>query len=103
MAARKKNRGNPNNPNTVLVLFMVFFILVSIGLGVMTYYGYAGQDKLKNDAESARKDAKSAWNASDYFRFQAMMGRAAEGGTFAQDEKTDEKNDFGVYIDGFDD
>jgi endonuclease III len=105
MAARKKssrNRGNPNNPNTVLVLFMVFFILVSIGTGVTTYYGYAGQKKLEEDATSARKEAKAARNALEYWKFQALFARAAQG-PLVKDDNTDEYNDLGVYAEGFKD
>jgi hypothetical protein len=103
MAARKRssrNRGNPNNPNTVLVVFMVFFILVSIGLGVGTYYGYAGQDKLKTDAINFNKEAKAAKNALEYYQFQALFSRAAEGGKLVE-EPTDEKNTLLVAHDGF--
>jgi len=103
MAARKRSsrkQGNPNNPNTVLVLFMVFFILLSIGLGVGTYYGYAGQKKLEDDAIGARKEAKAARNASEYYKFQALAARGAEGPLF-KDDKTDEANDLAVLMDEF--
>jgi hypothetical protein len=105
MAARKKssrNRANPNNPNTVLVLFLVFFILVSIGTGVTTYYGYAGQKKLEEDAIGAVRKAKSAQNALDYYKLQALVGRAALG-PLVKDDNTDEYNDFAVYLEGFKD
>ena len=49
MAGLKKPAKKPGtgNPNTVLVVFLVLFILTSIGLGVWGYYGYAEQDGLK--------------------------------------------------------
>src|SRR5438874_490761 len=102
MAARKRSRGNPENPNTVLVIFMVFFILLSIGLGVGTYYGYAGQKKLEEDAASALKKAKAGRNRSDYYQFQALTARAAMG-PLVKDENIDEPNDWSVLMEGFED
>ena len=39
----RKKRENAK-PNTILIVFLVFFILLSIGLGVWGYYGYAEQE-----------------------------------------------------------
>ena len=48
MAVKKPvKKRDATSPNTALVLFLVFFVLLSIGLGVWGYYGYAGQKKLK--------------------------------------------------------
>jgi hypothetical protein len=53
MAGLKKptKRRDTTNPNTVLVVFLVFFVLLSIGLGIFAYYGYAGQEKLRETAK----------------------------------------------------
>src|SRR5262249_52093399 len=61
-----KRRDASGSPNTVLVLFLVFFVLLSIGLGVWGYYGYSGQKKLKEDAEAKVKDQKDARAAEEY-------------------------------------
>ena len=37
-----KKKRDSSKPSTVLIVFLVFFVLVSIGLGVWGYYGYAG-------------------------------------------------------------
>jgi hypothetical protein len=102
MAPRKKSSRNRDNPSTVLVLFMVFFILLSIGLGVGTYYGYAGQKKLEEDAINARKEAKAARNAEDYYKFQALTARGAAG-PLVKSETIDEPNDWMVAMEGFED
>ena len=102
MAARKKSARNRENPSTVLVVFLVFFVLLSIALGVTTYYGYAGQKKLEEDALNARKETKAARNAEDYFKFQALTARAAQG-PLVKNEGIDEPNDFTVLMDGFED
>jgi hypothetical protein len=102
MAARKKSARNRENPSTVLIVFLVFFILLGIALGVTTYYGYAGQKKLEEDATNARKEAKAARNAEDYYKFQALTARAAQG-PLVKNEGIDEPNDFTVLMDGFED
>ena len=55
MAALKKpmRRKDAAKPSTVLIIFLVFFILISIGLGVATYYGYAEQNALRKGAAEA--------------------------------------------------
>ena len=42
MAARPAKQ--PQNPNTFLVIALIFFILTTIGLGFGTYSGYAIED-----------------------------------------------------------
>jgi hypothetical protein len=81
---------------------MVFFILLSIGLGVMTYYGYAGQKKLEEDAVAAKKTAKAAQNAQEYYQFQALDARAALG-PLVKDDNTDEYNQWQVAREGLKD
>ncbi|MCI0683277.1 MAG: hypothetical protein L0Y71_14335 [Gemmataceae bacterium] len=60
---KKKDGGKPS---TVLIIFLVFFILLSIGVGVAAYYGYEGQNKLKEEAKSAKASAAAAKTVDDY-------------------------------------
>ena len=53
---------------TGLVVFLVLFILLSIGLGVTTYYGYQEADKQKADAVKAQADAKAWENDSNWYK-----------------------------------
>ena len=55
-----KRRKDSSNPNTVLVLFLVFFVILSIGLGVWGYYGQSGQEKLREAALEEKKKADAA-------------------------------------------
>lgn len=68
MAALKKpmRRKEQAKPSTVLIIFLVFFILLSIGLGVAAYYGYEGQNKLKEEASNAKKGVTTQKNLDDY-------------------------------------
>lgn len=56
---KKKTPTKSGSPNIVLVIFLVFFFLVSIGLGIWGYYGYAGQADLLR-AKKSESDAKNA-------------------------------------------
>ena len=38
---KKSSKKDGNNPNMALVIALIMFVLVSIGLGVFAYYGYA--------------------------------------------------------------
>src|SRR5262249_3493580 len=61
MAVKKPvKKRDATSPNTALVLFLVFFVLLSIGLGVWGYYGYAGQKTLKEEAVNKQKDKDAA-------------------------------------------
>lgn len=63
---KKPKKKDGAKPGTVLIMFLVFFILLSIGLGVWGYYGYEGQAKLREDAKKARADLTAQKNLDDY-------------------------------------
>ncbi len=60
---KKKDAGKPS---TVLIIFLVFFILLSIGLGVFAYYGYDGQNKLREEAKNAKAGEAAQKNVVNY-------------------------------------
>ncbi len=68
-----------SKPSTVLVIFLVFFILISIGLGVWGYYGYAGQEKLETATKSANNAAKAAKDFANYALYMSNEARLAIG------------------------
>ncbi|HEY8504020.1 MAG TPA: hypothetical protein VIL46_05520, partial [Gemmataceae bacterium] len=56
-----KKREEPNGKNTGLIVTLVIFILLTLLLGTLTYFGYSGQAQLETkakDAEKARADAQ---------------------------------------------
>jgi hypothetical protein len=64
---------------TGLVVFLVLFILLSIGLGVTTYLEWDGQKALESKAQEADKKAKD-WNTdANYWKFLALTYRAYIG------------------------
>lgn len=88
------------NPNTPLVLFLVFFVILSIGLGVAAWYGYRGQDELREVAKKKEEETATARLGERYALFlvrdlrrKTEYGKldAAEEGQWAtgeQDYKT---------------
>jgi hypothetical protein len=85
MAVKKPiKKRDATSPNTALVLFLVFFVLLSIGLGVWGYYGYAGQKKLREDAAEKDKGKDAAVLGQKYFQMLNrelvyMLGHPLEG------------------------
>ncbi|MBM4071359.1 MAG: hypothetical protein FJ271_20840 [Planctomycetes bacterium] len=87
MALKKAPKRKDNtNPNTVLVLFLVFFVLLSIGLGTWGYFGYAGQDKLRDDAKKAKDSEATAKLTAEFNLFQALDARQAIGQSLEPDD-----------------
>src|SRR3954470_18864064 len=102
----KRGGGGGESSNTGLIVALVFFVLLSIGLGVGTYMGYGGKaesdkaakaaadkatasDKKAEEAEARRlavKIAAGAEDAADKARFAGIKGThaTAVGGEVVQ-------------------
>lgn len=93
MAGLKKpsKRRDTQNPNTVIVLFLVFFVILSIGLGVWGYFGYAGQDELRGKTKDAQDKLAAAQLGENYYQFLALDSRLAMGHPVDADLKEWEK------------
>jgi len=90
--------GNSGSPNQALVIFLVFFVLASIALGVTTYLGFDGQKDLITAKTEAQSDAKKKEGDAEWFRFQSMFYRQLLG-----DKLNDaDKQAYNVARDGFD-
>lgn len=57
-AAKKKKKEKSTSPNIALVIFLIFFILVTISMGVLVYYD---QETMAKAAEDKRA-AKAGWD-----------------------------------------
>src|SRR5262245_48745845 len=64
---------------TGLVIALVFFILMTITLGAMTYVGFDGQKELENKAATATKDRDDARKDADIARAQLLANRIMMG------------------------
>src|SRR5437879_4360879 len=56
-----------------LIITLVFFVLLSIGLGVTTYYGYAEQENLKKAKDEATKEANLKEKNRSWFQMVALQ------------------------------
>jgi hypothetical protein len=81
-AKKKDGKSSP-----VLVIFLVFFILISIGLGVWGYYGYDGQEALRKKAETEEQKTKSAKFGTDLQLAAASELRMALGFPVENDDQ----------------
>lgn len=81
-AKKKDGKSSP-----VLVIFLVFFILISIGLGVWGYYGYDGQEALKKKAETEETKYKNAKFGQELYLTASSELRAALGLPIADADK----------------
>jgi hypothetical protein len=85
---KKSSKKDANNPNTALVIALVLFILVSIGLGVFAYFGYDGQEALRQAAKKANQDKKTAEEQRDNYALLGIEAMLAEGLTLTPDQRT---------------
>jgi hypothetical protein len=96
MAAAKK-RGEGGGSNMGLIVTLVFFVLATVILGVMTYMGFADQaEKEKQKAEAEK--AKTAMEAErNWYRFQARMYREYMGRPPAGKDATEIVREKGAF------
>jgi hypothetical protein len=80
--ARNKKSGEPGTP---LIIALVFFILLSIGLGVMYYLGLSDTAAEKAKADEAANKAKAADKAMKEAQDQAKLYRAFLGTATAEE------------------
>lgn len=102
MAAIRKpaKKKDSSNPSTVLVLFLVFFILLSIGLGVWGYYGYAGQKDLEKRALDAKNAQDAAKLGEGYYGVLARDFIVAQGHNLDKEQRDRWENERTEFMTG---
>ncbi|HLJ93175.1 MAG TPA: hypothetical protein VKU02_08290 [Gemmataceae bacterium] len=70
-----------------LVIFLVVFVLLTLILGVTTYYGYAGQAELQKAAADSKKDAESAKKDREWYKFVALQLKGYTGDLTKQENE----------------
>jgi len=76
-----------------LVVTLVFFILLSIILGVLTYTGYSGQADLEDKLKKANDDKKTIEENRTWYKAQALVYRAYIGHTSTDLAELKERHD----------
>src|SRR5438105_4865579 len=79
--AKRSDGSSGNGGSMVLIIFLVFFILLSIGLGVTTYLGFSAEDNKASQITEAKKNLALMEKDKDWYRFQADLYRAYMGHT----------------------
>jgi len=77
MATRRGGGGGESKQG--LVVTLVFFVIFTIGLGVATYFGFAGQDELVKKEAEAKKELASMKDNREFYRAQALTYRTYMG------------------------
>lgn len=102
---KKSSKKDSSNPNMVLVIALILFILVSIGLGVFAYYGYEGQEALRGKARAAAKEAETFKEQRNAYALLGLESLLAEGRELNPDQKSlylSAKNELTATPDKFD-
>jgi hypothetical protein len=70
-----------------LIIILVIFVVLSLGLGVTTYYGFAGQNALAAQAAEAGKKEAAKTKARDWEQFQRLTLKAYLGWPMTKEER----------------
>jgi hypothetical protein len=70
-----------------LIIALVCFVVLSLGLGVATYYGFAGQEDLKKQAAEAKKEKVAEANRGDWEQFQELSLKAHLGHNLTKEDQ----------------
>jgi hypothetical protein len=73
-----------------LVIALVCFVLLSLILGVVAYYGYADQATLQTAKSDAEKKEKTANSERDYYKFVATYCKSAIGQNVSKKELSED-------------
>src|SRR5262249_27778223 len=98
-SARSASTGGGDTNHTVLVIFLVFFVLISLTLGVFLYLAQEKISAADTAADKAKKDAQAAVKElseyRDYFRaeFQSWVDPASLGEDELQTMQTLDKDE----------
>src|SRR6516162_8923088 len=88
MAPARRRMKPATNPSTVLVIFLVFFVLLSLGLGVWGYFGYKAADQARKAAAEAQQKEKAAKDGADWYRLQGLWYKYASLNKLGPEEET---------------
>src|SRR5580704_16877898 len=68
----RRSRSDSTNPNSILVIFLVLFILLNIGFGVWIYTLFQARDSWDKAAQEKDTQLKAANAAADWSKFKYL-------------------------------
>ena len=83
---KKKKREKSGSPNIVLVIFLVFFIIATITLGVFLYLALDEKSLALRDMAKERTNAQTEKTTATYYRWLTRELRAAVGDKLGEKE-----------------
>jgi hypothetical protein len=78
---------NDESKQKALIIALVCFVVLSLGLGVATYYGFAGQEEFKKQAADAKKEKDAQLKRGDWEQFQALALKAHLGHNLTKEDQ----------------
>ncbi len=78
----------PKESHTVLIFFLVFSVLLNLGLGVATYFGFQHDDKIKAENQTLTKESDALKDNREWWQFQALSYRKFMGQLPAKENET---------------
>ncbi len=96
MARKRASDGDSSNPNKVLVVFLVLFILTTLGLGFWVYSIFGERRKYSDERAEAAAKEKVAKELETVWKFQALEARAMLG-----DDKSPEHGEWSQLREAF--
>ncbi|MEI7686135.1 MAG: hypothetical protein WCL32_14010, partial [Planctomycetota bacterium] len=84
---KKSSKKDVGGPNMVLLIALIMFILTSIGLGAFAYYGYDGQDKLRQALKAAKLSEESMKELRDNYQLLSIELMLGEGYEIRPEDK----------------
>jgi hypothetical protein len=82
----KKTASAPES-NTGLIVALVIFVLLTLTLGVFTYFGYDGQKQLAEEAKKEKTNATNARAAADEEKVRRLVLAIATGNEGPNDQR----------------
>jgi hypothetical protein len=79
MARKRPGQSGSSSPNTVLVVFLVLFILATLGMGGWAYSMIDGKKKAEEAADAASKKEAPLKKQADFYKMLAYEARIAQG------------------------
>ncbi len=90
--SKPKPKSGGGEASTALIFFLVFSVLLNLGLGVATYFGFQHDDAIKVANVDLNKQVKNLTDDREWYQFQALAYRAYMG-------QLKDPKDFGILSD----